>query len=300
MKLRLGLIGLSSGNGHPYSWAAIFNGYDAQYMSQCPFPAIPEYLSKQSFPADAIAEAEVTHIWTQDPDISLHIAKSSRIANVVTHYTEMIGQIDALLLARDDAETHLLFAEPFLNVGLPVYIDKPLALNLNEARHLFSLQKYPGQLFTCSAIRFAQEFQLNELDYEKIGEISRIHATSPKDWDKYAVHVIEPMLLILGNQGEVIWNRSWGDGIANTLLIRYQSGVEVMICTTGSSSSPISLRVMGNKGWKDMIFRDSFSAFREALKQFVLSILNHESSIAQAHTLEVINLIELGRSNEPS
>ena len=26
MTLKLGIIGLSEGNGHPYSWSAIFNG----------------------------------------------------------------------------------------------------------------------------------------------------------------------------------------------------------------------------------------------------------------------------------
>ena len=42
--LKLGIIGLSSDNGHPYSWSAIFNGYDPEEMARCPFPGIPEYL----------------------------------------------------------------------------------------------------------------------------------------------------------------------------------------------------------------------------------------------------------------
>ena len=40
--LRLGVLGLSEGNGHPYSWSAIFNGYDPQAMASCPFPDIPD------------------------------------------------------------------------------------------------------------------------------------------------------------------------------------------------------------------------------------------------------------------
>jgi hypothetical protein len=28
MTVRLGIIGASPGNGHPYSWSAFFNGYD--------------------------------------------------------------------------------------------------------------------------------------------------------------------------------------------------------------------------------------------------------------------------------
>ena len=63
-ELRLGVVGLSEGNGHPYSWSAIFNGCDMAYMKDCGFPVIPEYLSKQRFPDDCIPDAHVTHIWT--------------------------------------------------------------------------------------------------------------------------------------------------------------------------------------------------------------------------------------------
>ena len=70
-KLKLGLIGMSDGNGHPYSWAAIFNGYDKDKMELCPFKSIPEYLKKETYPDNFLTEyGKVTHIWTQDPKIS--------------------------------------------------------------------------------------------------------------------------------------------------------------------------------------------------------------------------------------
>ncbi len=61
---RLGIIGLSPGNGHPYSWTAIFNGYNKEKPAQCPFPVIPEYLGQQDPKTMGIEEAYVTHIWT--------------------------------------------------------------------------------------------------------------------------------------------------------------------------------------------------------------------------------------------
>src|SRR5947208_2431940 len=104
--LRLGVIGISEGNGHPYSWSAIFNGYDLAAMESCPFPVISEYLARQRFPEDAISGAQVTHVWTQDPAVSEHVARASRVRHVVADPSDMLGQIDALLLARDDAENH--------------------------------------------------------------------------------------------------------------------------------------------------------------------------------------------------
>jgi len=134
--LKLGVIGLSTGNGHPYSWSAIFNGYDPITMEECGFQVIPRYLEKQQFPKDAIMEANVTHVWTQDIVLSNHLATAAHIANVVQHPEEMIGQVDGILLARDDSETHYELAAPFLKAGLPVYIDKPVCLSIKELDRL--------------------------------------------------------------------------------------------------------------------------------------------------------------------
>ena len=126
-KLRLGILGLSPGNGHPYSWSAIFNGYNRAEMAKCPFPAIPEYLVEQKFPDNFLVNSgEVTHIWTQDPGVSAQVAAAANIKNVVLHPQEMLGEVDAILLARDDAENHVAMAKPFLEAGLPIFIDKPL------------------------------------------------------------------------------------------------------------------------------------------------------------------------------
>ena len=168
--LKLGMIGLSPGNGHPYSWGAIFNGYDVNEMSSCPFPVIPQYLSQQSFPQDAIADATVSHIWTQDRDISNHVAKSAYIEAVVDDLEDMIEHVDGILLARDDSETHYEFAKPFLEAGLPIYIDKPLATTVAEAEKIYSLQQFEGQIFTCSALRYAPDFQWQENERDDLGK----------------------------------------------------------------------------------------------------------------------------------
>ena len=99
---RLGIIGLSPGNGHPYSWAAIFNGFNKEEMAKCPFPVIPEYLNKQDPATMRIEEGKVTHIWTQDPDVSKQVARASLIENVAEKAEDFIGRVDAVLLARDD------------------------------------------------------------------------------------------------------------------------------------------------------------------------------------------------------
>ena len=294
--LKLGVIGLSPGNGHPYSWSAIFNGYDPVAMEDCGFPVIPRYLAQQQFPKDAIAEGKVTHVWAQDKRIASHIAKAALIDNAVNHYTDMIGQVDGVLLARDDAETHYEFAAPFLNAGIPIYIDKPLALSVAEAKQLIDLQQYPGQLFSCSALRYAKEFKLSDLEFAQLGRLRQIHATVPKDWDKYAVHVIEPLLMLAKERGTIERTQAWRNNDATTLAAEYSEGLQVLVSTMGSSSAPLTLRVMGDFGWKDLFFQDSYSAFKNALFEFVQGILHKDVRIDPEFMLEVVNLIESGRA----
>ena len=293
--LKLGVIGLSPGNGHPYSWSAIFNGYNTIEMEQCGFPVIPRYLEKQEFPRDAIQEASVTHVWSQDRSISVHIAKSAKIDYVVERYTDMIGVVDGILLARDDAETHYEFAKPFLNAGIPIYIDKPLAYTVFEAKRLINQQQYSGQIFSCSALRYAKEFKLTESESTQIGRIRHIHAVVPKDWDKYSVHAIEPLLLLVCDRGKIVNTRVSHNNDTTTLAVKYSGGLEVLVSSMGLSSAPLALRVMGDKGWKDLFFKNPFFAFKSSLYEFVQGIIHKDVRIKEEFMLEVITLIEAGR-----
>ncbi len=297
-KLRLGIIGGSDGNGHPYSWAAIFNGYDRVEMESCEFPVIPRYLQLQNFPNDFLSSATVTHIWTQSIDLSRKIARTSLIKNIVDNFEEMIGFVDAILLARDDAENHLTYAAPFLRAGLPVYIDKPLALSVEACKHLLSLQKYENQIFSCSALRYAKEFDLSREELEKLGPIIEIKAGSPKSWDKYAMHIIEPSMKYFWNESmeikEFSHKKDHCDSSLN-LILGDQKKIQ-LTCLGDDSLSPIFLNLIGKFGSRELIFNDSFYAFKMALNEFICNIRGEKVKYSKQYLLDSVKILELGRS----
>lgn len=270
--IRLGIIGLSPGNGHPYSWSAICNGYDPDEMRHCGFPIIPDYLGKQDWPAARLPGVEVTHVWTQERAFSDHIARAAGIAHVADRPGNMLGQIDALLLARDDAEHHLELAAPFLRAGLPVYIDKPVALDVATFDALHALQGRSGQIFTCSALRFAPEMRLSADEAARLGPLSFVTGTTPKYWDTYAMHLIDPLLRLPGLAGRpqrLFAAPVCGDGRTLGLQIR-DGGPEVVLTALGGNSrGPLELCVHGEHDWRRLTFHDSFTAFRAALAAFV-------------------------------
>lgn len=296
MTLRLGILGLSPGNGHPYSWSAICNGYNVQEMADCGFPAIPEYLSRQSWPGDKLEGVRVTHIWTQDFSLSQKIARASLIEHVVNDPCDMIDSVDGILLARDDAQNHAQFARAFLQAGMPVYIDKPVALSEVEFEKLHSLQKRPGQIFSCSALRYAPELRLDQNASSKIGQIRLVQGVTPKYWETYSIHLIDPLLAILGHEiaPEFLFSDSVGaDG--RFLALRWPiGGPDVHLMATGGLPSPLHIRVVGDGGEVTLAFTDSFSAFKNALAAFVESILSDGVIQTESLNRRAVQIIEMG------
>jgi predicted dehydrogenase len=291
--LRLGVIGLSEGNGHPYSWSAIFNGYDPDIMAECPFAAIPAYLAKRRFPEDQLPGARVTQVWTQDLASSRHIARAARIPAVARDFRDMLGDVDGLLLARDDAEHHLSFAGAFLEAGIPVYVDKPAALSVAALDKLFECAIEPAQIFSCSALRFADELRLSAEEARTIGPLKCISGVTPKSWERYAAHVIDPILSFVG-PGLVTARRSVVDRGAVALSVDWNSGLKGHICATGLASGKISLTYQGERGSLEKVFADPFLAFRAALQSFVQGARQRTSATPYDHLKNLVELIEMG------
>ena len=295
-KLRLGVVGMSEGNGHPYSWSAIFNGYDKTEMEKCPFPVIPKYLNKEQFPNNFLTElAEVNHIWTQDTYVSEKVARAANIPFVCDQKEEMIGNVDAILLARDDAENHYEHAKPFLRSGMPLYIDKPFALSIKDADQLWNACKTENQIFSCSALQFAKEFSPEAVDYERLGEIYAVWANIPKSWNKYAVHIIEPSLNLIPNRGEPKQIKSLPIQNENIkgVQVAYTSGLIAQFQTTGTLPSPLTIKILGEKGSQELFFEDTFYAFRSALKRFIHLVNGEKPNIPRNATREMVQILEV-------
>ncbi len=293
-RLRFGMIGMSEGNGHPYSWSAIFNGYEPAFMKDCPFPVIPDYLSKRRFPEDGLSElGAVTHVWCQDHTVAGHIAAAAKIGQVVGDPVEMIGEVDAILLARDDAERHFEMAFPFLKSGIPIFIDKPLAIKKSESEKIWNAQRYPNQVFSCSSLRYADELMLSAVEREMIGEICMVEGAVMKKWETYGIHILEPVLCQIPGRGRLKAVKSIGNPPQKQVLVQWD---KVIGCfkTTGELPTSLEIKFYGTRGNITKTFSDSFNAFKNSLAEFVNVIHNPEQNIPRNETEELVTILEQG------
>lgn len=293
--LRLGMIGLSEGNGHPWSWSAIFNGYDPAKMARCPFPVIPRYLSEQNFPEDQIADAKVTHIWTQDQRESQKIADATFIPNVVPEAKDLIGEVDGVLFARDDWENHLEMTTPFLEAGLPIFIDKPITILPDQLQEFFKREKKSGQIFTCSAMRYSPDFELAEPDRQNLGEILYADAVFSGSWEKYSVHLIEPVLKLTGlrTRPRQVQTTRYDEG--KIVTFSWETGQTITFHVLGyRTQCPLEIRLYGTEGYRNILSTDRFLAFRASLQSFVDIILKRRPPQNREFLKLVVDIIHMG------
>lgn len=284
MPLKLGVVGSSEGNGHPYSWSAILNGYNKNLMEQCPYPSIPDYLGKEIINAGSLG-AVVTHIWSEDFFQSSEIAACSNIPNVCRDLDELLSSVDGVLHARDDFKQHSHYIQKYINANLPCFIDKPFCLDLNSAKNLFALDPSQMLIFTCSALLFSREFESIPTKSAK-----HISATGPKDWDKYAIHLIEPSLKLLGNP-LLIGSEISQDSISSrSVKYFFENQKSLEVATTGVSDSPFSFVI----DHKTVIVSDYYSMFKSSLEEFIEFMITRNNPISRAHTVQVISLLERG------
>src|SRR5438128_2696349 len=74
---------------------------------------------------------------------------------IVAKPADLIGKIDAVMIESQQGSRHLERARPFLEAGLPTFIDKPFAGSVNEADAILALAtRHNAPLMSCSALRY--------------------------------------------------------------------------------------------------------------------------------------------------
>lgn len=281
---------MSPGNAHPYSWSAIINGvFDAHEIISVGYPAVADYLlaNKDTL---GISHAKVTHVWAQENTIAHSIARTTQIPHIMDHSEDMVGQVDAIILARDDPENHVGMAKPFLEANIPLFIDKPLAYCWDDLNY-FSEQQAMGKFFmSCSSMRFANECRTVKTGLTDLGKLELVTAVGKKDWKKYGVHLLEALFSTLDDPLAVSVQHV-GKKDKNVVLIEFEGGFLATVHLFKDISSTFQLSFFGSNGWKTADIKNSYSMFRDNLIEFIRSVQEGHSRLPFEKTYNIVKTL---------
>jgi len=294
--MRLGIIGLSEGNGHPFSFSAIINGYDREAFGRAGWPGILDYLEQQPPDAFGFPDVRVTHAWTQDAEITAKLCAAARIAHPVGAFEDMLGAVDAAIIARDDWTTHMRLARPFLDRGVPVFIDKPLSLDATELAY-FMPHLEAGRLMSTAGLRYARELDALREQPESLGRVGYIAATVLNNLERYGVHMLDaiqglgfPPVRRVTRLAAT--HESFAFDLANDTLV-------VLNCL-GPVGKTFHISVFGERGHAHFDLHDNFSAFRRTLAGFTDMLTTRKPPIPPHQILATMRLLAAAQQLAPA
>lgn len=281
---------MSEGNGHPYSWAAIINGdYNREEMDKCGFAGIPPYLEANSDTL-GIEGAQVTSIWTQERKLSEHIARTSFIENIVDKADDMIGQVDAVLLARDDPENHAAMARPFLEAGVPIFIDKPLAITHEDLAYFAEQNKQGKLIMSSSSMRYSSECRTAKTEMTSLGEIELVTVVGKKDWTKYGVHMLEALFALLDDP-KAVSVQHVSESEKDIVLVKFENGLVATVHLFMNIAPTFQLSLFGRDGWLLVDIKNAYAMFKENLVEFIRSVREGKSRLPFEKTENIIRTL---------
>jgi len=188
-QIRLGIIGTDT--SHVIAFTKILND-----------PTSPDYV-----PGARIVAA----FKGGSPDVESSSTRVDKFANELrtkwnvdffSDITAMCRKVDGVLLESVDGRAHLGQARQVIAAGKPLFIDKPLASTLEDAREIARLAKQGGvPWFSASSLRFsdiATSVKFPDIQGALVWGPGPIEQHHQLDLSWYAIHAVELLYTLMG------------------------------------------------------------------------------------------------------
>lgn len=297
-ELRLAMIGKVDGNGHPYSWSAICNGYDPEEMKMCPYEVIPRYLDMEPRDTLRIEGVRVTHIWADRPEDALRVSRAAFIPHIAERAEDVIGHVDAVVIATDKGHEHADRCRPFVEAGVPVFVDKPLTDNEADLLTFVRWVSEGKPILSSSSLRYCKEFQPYRLSTRNLGDIRFAGITMSESWERYGIHALEAIYPIFGPGFVSV--RNVGSRERNVVHLQHRCGADIVVAVAEDlQGSAGLLQLCGTRDFATVAFKDIYHSFKTQLQVFADYVRTGVRPYPFEETVELMKLVIGGiRSRE--
>ena len=117
---RVGILG--SENSHAMAFSKIFNKIDDRYVGE-------------------FDDITVVGTFGTDDASNKALVEQANVQFIADKPEDLLGHVDAVLVTARDGRYHAAYARPFIEAGLPAFVDKPFTSDPEEALALVRLAK---------------------------------------------------------------------------------------------------------------------------------------------------------------
>ena len=207
---------------------------------------------------------------------------------------EMADICDAFIITSVDASQHLEQFAVLAASEKPIFIDKPLAQNYEQASSIIELANEKGiPLMSCSALRFAEEIQhaKSKKSIEAVDIITPLPMLQEFDYYYYGIHAVEMISALKGtsvkdiavtfNDQQHFITLTFQDGTVSSIRGYLQHRQSFQFVTHTRQQSEWFEIAEGDVRFYDRLI--------DAMEQF---FIEKKSPINQTDTLQIIKLLD--------
>lgn len=155
---------------------------------------------------------EVKYVWGETDAFAKAAMEKGAIPNQVKDSKEMLGKIDGLIVDHRHGKFHLEPAIPFVEAGVPTFIDKPFCYRAAEGKAFLALARKHGTPVTSfSSIAHSYETLDIKEQLATMGTINQVIRSGRVDLNSeyggvffYGAHTVQPLLYLFGDNVEKV------------------------------------------------------------------------------------------------
>jgi predicted dehydrogenase len=221
---------------------------------------------------------------------------------LVARPEDLLGKIDAVMITSQQGKRHLERARLFLEQGIPTFVDKPFAPNVEQADAMIALaKKHNAPLLSCSSLRYDTQVQAALRKQEAQGRLLAADV-----WGTASLHPGNPGLLNYGIHGVEILYTLLGPGCQRVQAVSAEPG-EVITglwpdgqigVLRGTRTGPYEFGFVAHYEKARLPFEAEGSGYREMLKVIVQMCETKQPPLDYAVMREIIAFIQAAEQSK--
>ena len=219
-------------------------------------------------------DVEFIGVYSDEPDANKRLNDKYGIP-VMSSYDEAVGKVDGVIVVARNGHNHYKYAKPYIQSGVPMFIDKPITASEEDALALMRECRAAGvKVTTGSCTLYHKHIKTLKSEHEQNYNGITIggYVRGPVKLDSpyagiyfYANHMVDPVLEIFGKYPKSV--KAYKNGGEITVVFRYEKYDIVGLYDSYQGGKFYALR-MSERGGHGEDFSDLMPAHEEQFGVF--------------------------------
>jgi len=238
-------------------------------------------------------DARIEYVWSEEREEVEKIAKPHGIT-ILNEMSDMVDKVDGVLVLTRYPYKNLEYAKPFIEAGIPTFIDKPFAPNVEVAYEIVRLaRRHSTPIMSTSALRYAIEHKSLKKFIEEKKKIWGGVMIAPGDFrvenTLYGVHAIEILSALFGRGIEKAWGTEFEMNGKKHVLVNvvYKDG-KAFSLHLGSPYYKWQITLVSEGASISATIGNAYEYYRRTINNIIKMIRERVEPINLMDTLEVI------------